>query len=161
MINNELSRREIVELLASKNLTLPTPAAAAGAYVGYRQAGNLLFIAGQLPMKDGKIAYTGKVGRDLSVEEGALAAEQCALNLLGQLDQAVAGDWSKVKSVVRLNGFVNAPKSFTDHPEVINGASLLFVAVLGEAGKHSRIALGAGSLPRNAAVEIDAIIELR
>ena len=132
----------------------------AGSYVGYRLENGLLFVSGQLPLKAGSLAYKGKVGQDISLEDGQAAAELCAFNILTQVNQAIDGDWSRVQAVMRLNGFVNCAPDFTDHPKVINGASDFMVAALGPAGAHTRIALGAVSLPLGASVEIDAVLSV-
>ena len=104
--------------------------------------------------------HLGRVGEDLSREDGQKAAQACALNILAQVNEAVGGDWSKVKRCIKLGGFVNCTPDFTDMPFVVNGASDLIAAVMGEAGKHARFAVGAPSLPRGVAVEVDAILEL-
>lgn len=152
---------DIHDSLKKLGLVMPVIAPPAGAYVGALIEGNLLYVAGQLPMKDGTLAYKGKVGQEVSLEDGYAAAKICALNILAQIDTALAGDWSRFKGIIRLNGFVNCAGDFTDHPKVINGASELMAAILGESGKHTRIALGASSLPFGSAVEIDAIIALK
>ncbi|MFK7865874.1 MAG: RidA family protein [Alphaproteobacteria bacterium] len=149
------------EALARQGLNLPKVAPPAGAYAGNVIHGNLLYIAGQLPMQDGKIIYAGKLGTpDLSIEEGQQAARLVALNIIAQIDDALAGDWSRFERIIRLNGFVNAAPDFKDHPKIINGASELMAAIFEAQGIHTRIALGASSLPFGAAVEIDAIIGL-
>ncbi len=140
---------------------LPQAAAPAANYVPYVIAdGNMLFVAGQIPFLNGQSMHLGRLGENLSIEQGADAARACALNILAQANEAVGGDFSKVKRLVKLGAFVNCVPSFTDHPVVVNGASDLMVAVMGEAGKHARFAVGAPSLPRGVAVEIDAIFEL-
>jgi enamine deaminase RidA (YjgF/YER057c/UK114 family) len=112
-------------------------------------------------MKDGKPTLTGKLGAGVKIDEAYAAARQCALNALAQLKMAVEGDWSRVVQVVRLGGFVNCTPDFTDAPKVVNGASDLMVKVFGPAGTHARAAVGVASLPANAAVEVDAIFEIR
>ncbi len=146
--------------LAALGITIPAAAAPAANYVPYVLTGNQLWIAGQVPFVDGKVAYMGQVGGDLSVEDGIAAARTCGLNILAQA-KAALGDLNRVVRVVKLGGFVNAPSNFTDHPKVINGASDLIVEILGEAGKHARFAVGASGLPLNSAVEIDAVMEDR
>jgi enamine deaminase RidA (YjgF/YER057c/UK114 family) len=141
-------------------LELPRAAAPAGAYVPWVRSGALLFVAGQLPIWNGELRYRGRIGTDLTVTQGQAAARLCALNLLAQVDEACEGDFSRITRVVRLNGFVQTPPDFTDHPQVLNGASDLLLALLGDAGRHTRVAIGAVSLPRGAAVEIDGIFEL-
>jgi enamine deaminase RidA (YjgF/YER057c/UK114 family) len=141
-------------------LELPRAAAPAGAYVPWVRSGALLFVAGQLPIWNGELRYRGRIGTDLTVTQGQAAARLCALNLLAQVGEACEGDFSRITRVVRLNGFVQTPPDFTDHPQVLNGASDLLLALLGDAGRHTRVAIGAVSLPRGAAVEIDGIFEL-
>lgn len=145
--------------LQEMGLTLPTPPAALFNYVPYVIAGNLVFVAGQVPV-GGPREYKGKVGMDLSIEEGAEAARQCALNILAQVKAAVNGDWGRVKRCVKLGGFVNCPGDFTDMSVVLNGASDLMVAVMGDDGRHARFAVGAPSLPAGFAVEVDAVFEI-
>jgi len=147
----------IDQRLASLNIILPTPPQAVANYVPYTIAGNMVIVSGQLPMKDGDVAFKGKVGQDLSLEEGQAAARQCAINILTQLKAACEGDLSRVKQCVRLGGFVNCGPDFIDQPKVINGASDLMVDVFGDAGRHARAAVGVNALPLNAAVEIEAI----
>lgn len=140
--------------------TLPAAAAPAANYVPFTISGNLLYISGQLPMESGKIAVTGHVGRDVDVATAQKAAELCAVNILAQVKTALNGDLSKVRRVLKLNGFVASVPEFTEQHLVINGASNLIANVLGDAGKHARAAVGMVSLPFNAAVEIDAIVEV-
>jgi len=145
-----------------KELGIPLPAAATPAanYVPTVRTGNLVFVAGQVTLKDGKLEYVGKLGREFSVEEGQKAARLCALNVLAHLKNACDGDLDRVRRCVRVGGFVNAVPEFGDHPKVINGASDLFVEVFGEAGKHARAAVGVGSLPFGVAVEVEAVFEV-
>ena len=145
--------------LVELGLTLPAAPAPAANYVPYVQSGNMLFVSGQISQgPDGLML--GKLGADLDVEAGAKAAAACALSLLAQARAACSGDFSKLKRVVKLTGFVNSTPEFTDQPKVINGASDLLVAVLGDAGRHSRSAVSAAALPLGVAVEIEAIFEL-
>ncbi|MFC4731812.1 RidA family protein [Salipiger abyssi] len=145
--------------LSELGLTLPDAPAPAANYVPYVQSGNMLYISGQISQgPDGLIL--GKLGADLDVDAGQKAAAACALSLLAQAKAACGGDLGKIKRVVKLTGFVNSTPDFTDQPKVINGASDLFVAVLGDAGRHARAAVSAGALPLGVAVEIDAIFEL-
>lgn len=145
--------------LAELGLTLPAAAAPAANYVPWVMAGNLLHVSGQLPMRDGKVAVTGKLGGGLTLEQGQEAARLCGLNILAQV-QAACGDLGRVRRCVKLGGFVNATPDFTDHPKVVNGASDLMVAVLAEAGRHARFAVGVAGLPFDAAVEVDAVFEI-
>ena len=150
---------DIESRLKELEITLPKPAAPVANYVPFVITGSLVIISGQVSMApDGLI--TGKVGQDLSLEQGAKAAEVCGINLLAQLRVACGGDLTRVISCVRLGGFVNCGPDFTDHPKVINGASDLMVAALGEAGRHARAAVGSSSLPLDAAVEVDGIFEI-
>ncbi len=144
--------------LKQLGISLPAAAAPAANYVPFVLTGNQLWVAGQITFWDGKLKYRGKVGADVSVEDGIAAARICGLNILAQA-RAALGDLDRVARVIKLNGFVNATPDFTDHPKVINGASDLIVEVFGDAGKHARVALGAGGLPLNSTVEIDAVIE--
>jgi len=146
--------------LADLGIVLPVPAKPVANYVGWVRTGKLVFTAGQVTLADGKFHYQGKVGGTISTEDGARAARLCAINIISQLREACDGDLDQVKRIVKLVGFVNAVPEFTDHPKVINGASDLMVEVFGEAGKHARSAVGAGSLPLNVAVEVEAVAEI-
>jgi enamine deaminase RidA (YjgF/YER057c/UK114 family) len=147
--------------LAALGLELPVAAAPVANYVGYTVSGKTVYISGQLPFRDGKVAYAGRLGAELSVEEGYAAGRQCGLNILAQLKAACGGDLDRVARVLRLGGFVNSSPEFTDAPKCVNGASDLMVAVFGDAGRHARAAVGVASLPAGAAVEVDAIVELK
>lgn len=151
---------QIDKRLAELGITIPAPAKPVATYVGWARTGNLVFTAGQVPLKDGEIQYKGKVGKDFSVEDGAQAARICAINIISQLKDACGGDLDRVKRIVKLVGFVNGVPDFADQPKVINGASDLMVEVFGEKGKHARSAVGAGSLPVNVAVEVEAVAEV-
>ncbi|ONN68092.1 RidA family protein [Herbaspirillum sp. VT-16-41] len=146
--------------LAEMNLVLPELGAAAGSFVGCKKSGNLLFISGQLPLKDGRPTLVGRLGEDVTVEQGYEAAQQCALNVLAQIKAAIDGRWDRVAQVVRLGGFVRCTPDFADAPKVVNGASDLFVSLFGAAGAHARAAVGVSSLPMNVAVEIEAVVEI-
>ncbi|MFW2589222.1 RidA family protein [Sagittula sp. SSi028] len=145
--------------LGELGLSLPDAPAPAANYVPYVLTGNTLYVSGQISMIDGALV-TGKVGQDLSVEQGAEAARACALSLLAQVKAACGGDLTRLKRVVKLVGFVNSGPDFTDQPKVINGASDLMVALLGDAGRHARSAVSAAALPLGVAVEIEGIFEL-
>lgn len=146
--------------LAALGISLPEAAAPAANYVPYVISGNLLFLSGQLPIEGGKVAVIGLVGGDVALLEAQRAAELCAINILAQAKAALSGDLSRISRVVKLNGFVASAPGFVEQHLVINGASNLIANVLGEAGKHARAAVGMASLPLNAAVEIDAILEI-
>jgi enamine deaminase RidA (YjgF/YER057c/UK114 family) len=145
--------------LSSLGLTLPTISSPAGSYTPTVITGNLLFISGQVSQVEGTV-WAGKLGGELSIAQGQEASKLCALNLLAHLAAAVGGDLGRVRRCVRLGGFINAVPEFRDHAQVMNGASELIVAVLGERGRHVRTSVGAGSLPRGAAVEAEAIFEI-
>lgn len=145
--------------LAEKGITLPAASVPAANYVPSVRTGNLLFISGQIPMQDGKITHTGKVGETYSVDEGYQAARICALNIVAQA-KAALGDLDQVVRVVKLVGFVNGIPSFPDAPKVINGASDLMVEIFDEAGRHARSAVTVASLPMGVAVEVEAILEI-
>ncbi|MEK6420861.1 MAG: RidA family protein [Burkholderia gladioli] len=148
--------------LGQLGIETPETAVKPGAnFLPAKRVGNLLYVSGQVPVVGGVDRFTGKVGQDLTLEQGQEAARICAVNVLVQVDAAVGGDWSKVAGCVRLGGFVNAAPDFTEHPKVINGASDLVIAVLGDAGRHTRAAVGCNSLPRGVAVELDGIFELK
>ena len=146
--------------LTELGITLPVAAAPAANYVPYVISGNLLYLSGQLPIENGKIAVTGHLGRDVDVAGGQRAAELCAINILAQAKAALGGDLGRIVRVIKLNGFVASSPDFTEQHLVINGASNLIASVLGEAGKHARAAVGMAALPLNAAVEIDAVLEI-
>ena len=145
--------------LTELGLTLPAAAAPVAAYVPVVIAGDLAFVSGQVSFVDGQLVK-GRLGDDVTLEQGVLAAQGCALMILAQL-KAALGSLERVERVVKLGAFVNCTADFTDQPKVANGASELMVAVFGEAGKHSRAAVGAPSLPLGVAVEVDAIVAIR
>lgn len=147
--------------LQELGFSLPIPSVALANYVPYIKVGSLVFISGQLPSRNGKLEYIGKLGREFSIEEGQKAAQLCALNLLAQLKGACKGEWQQVIRCVRLGGFIHSMDDFKDQPQVMNGASDLMVAVFGEKGRHARTAVGVNALPLGAAVEIEAIFEVK
>ena len=149
----------IEKRLVELDITLPDAPAPVATYVPYVQSGSQVFISGQISM-DADGIKTGKLGNDVSIEDGANAARLCALNLIAQLKAACDGDLSRVKRVVKLGAFINCTPDFLDQPKVANGASDVMVAVFGDAGKHARAAVGAPSLPLGAAVEIDGVFEI-
>jgi enamine deaminase RidA (YjgF/YER057c/UK114 family) len=146
--------------LKELGITLPVAAAPAANYVPYTISGNILYLSGQLPMENGKIAVVGIVGKDVELEAARRAAELCAINILAQASAALSGDLGRIKRIIKINGFVASAADFTSQHLVINGASDLLVNVLGEPGKHARAAVGMAALPLNAAVEIDAMMEI-
>lgn len=134
----------------------PTPAPVAN-YVAYQVAGNMAYIAGQIPFLNGELIYPGKVPTDVTVEQAQIAARQCVINMISALKGACDGDLDRVKQCVRLQGFVASDESFTGQSTVVNGASNLMVDVFGDAGKHTRLAIGVNTLPLNACVEVSGI----
>ena len=146
--------------LKELNIVLPSPPAPVASYVPSVVSGKTVYISGQVTLTSEGLKFVGTVGKELSLEDGRAAARLCGLNVIAQAKAACGGDLERVKRVVKLTVFVNAVPGFTQHPEVANGASDLFVEVFGEEGKHARAAVGAGSLPRNVATEVEAIIEI-
>ena len=149
----------IEKRLSDLGVALPAAAAPAANYVPFMRTGNLVFTAGQLPLRDGKLQFTGLLGRDVDTAAGKEAANLCPINILAQAKAAI-GDLEKIKRLVKITVFVASAPDFTEQHLVANGASDFLVAVLGEPGKHSRSAVGTASLPLNAAVEIEAVIEV-
>lgn len=145
--------------LAALGVTLPVAAAPAANYVPFAQSGKLILTSGQLPLNEGKLVATGLLGRELDVAAGKEAAKYCAINVLAQL-QAATGDLEKIARLVKITVFVASTPDFTEQHLVANGASDFLVEVLGEAGRHARSAVGTASLPLNAPVEVEAIVEL-
>jgi enamine deaminase RidA (YjgF/YER057c/UK114 family) len=146
--------------LTELGLTLPALAAPIANYVGFVRAGDLLFVSGQLCLgADGKLVAKGKLGAEVSIEDGQKAARACAVNLLAQIKAAV-GDLDRVVRVVRLGGFISSVPSFLDGPKVMNGASDLMVTVFGDKGRHARTTIGVAVLPLDAAVEVEGLFEV-
>ena len=141
-------------------LTLPEAARPVAVYVPYRISGNQVFIAGQIPPNDLDTPTYGKLGKDLTVDDGYIAAQQVGLRIIAQLKAACDGDLDRVVKCIQIRGFVNSTDDFIEQPKVINGASDLIVSVFGEAGMHTRAAISADSLPLGVSVEVDAIFEL-
>jgi len=148
-------------ILQDIGFALPSAAAPAANYVPYKLSGHHVYISGQIPFLNGETMHIGRVGETYSCEQAVEAAQCCALNILGQMDAAIDGDWSRMVQCVKLGGFVNCTHDFTAHPTVINGASDLMVAALGDQGRHTRFAVGVPSLPLGVAVEIDAVFEIK
>ncbi len=147
--------------LQELGLELPSAAAPAANYVPYKISGNHVYISGQIPFLNGEQMHIGRIGDTFTPEQGIEAAKACALNILGQMNAAIDGDWSRMVQLVKLGGFVNCTSDFTAHPTIINGASDLMVAALGEQGTHTRFAVGVPTLPLGVAVEIDALFEIK
>lgn len=148
----------IEEKIEQLGIKLNVPPAPAGSYVPVVVAGNFAYVSGQIPIEDGKLAFTGKVTDD-TIETGQKSARLCVINILSQLKKEL-GDLERIQKFVRLNGFVNAGPDFSAHPKVINGASDLLFEIFGEKGKHSRIAVGVSNLPLNSMTEIDAVVQI-
>ena len=148
------------EKLKELNIDLPKAAAPVGSYVATKEAGKLLYISGQISIDQDGNLIKGKLGKNLSVEEGYEAAKRCALSIVSQTKNHLSGNLSRVKSCIKLTGFVNSTDDFTEQPKVINGASDTIVKIFGEAGMHTRAAISTNSLPLGVAVEVDAIFEI-
>ena len=150
----------IGERLKELNIELPNAPDPVGAYVAFKKVGNLLYISGQLPIDNKGNMSKGKVGKDLTLEDGQKASRYCVINILSQVKKSLGGDLTKVKNCVKITGFVNSTDDFIDQPKVINPASEILSSVFGENGKHTRAAVSTNSLPLGVAVEIDAIFEI-
>lgn len=151
----------IEQRLKDLDITLPAPPVPVASYVPFTISGNLVHVAGQLPLKDGALTCAGHLDGNVTVEAGEAAARLCAINVVAQVKAACGGDLDRVVRCLKLNVFIAATSDFTRQPEVANGASELIAAVFGEAGKHARSSVGVASLPRGAAVEVDAVFEIR
>ena len=148
------------EKIKELKIELPEAKAPVGSYVATKISGKLLYVSGQISMSSNGELIKGKVGKDLNTEEAYTAAKRCGLSIVAQVKKACEGDLSKVKSCIKLTGFVNSTEDFTDQPKVINGASDLIASIFGEAGMHTRAAVSTNSLPLGVSVEVDAIFEL-
>jgi enamine deaminase RidA (YjgF/YER057c/UK114 family) len=146
--------------LSELGIVLPQPPAPVASYVPYVTTGHLVFISGQIPLENGQVRYAGTVGKDMSLDDGKAAARMCGINLIAQLKAACGGDLDRVRRCIRLGVFVNAVVGFGQHPEVANGVSDLMLEIFGDNGRHARAAVGAGSLPRNVAVEVEGVFEI-
>ena len=146
--------------LKELNIKIPNAPDPVGAYVAYKKVGNLLFISGQLPISEDGQIIKGKIGKNLTLEDGQEASKLCVINILAQAKKAMNGDLDKIKNCIKITGFVNSADDFIDQPKVINPASEMLANVFGENGKHTRAAVSTNSLPLGAAVEIDAILEI-
>ena len=146
------------ESVIKNKIKLPEPKAPVGSYVATKIVGKLLYISGQISMSENGELIKGKLGKELSTEDGYKAAERCALNIVAQVKQACNDDLTKIKSCIKLTGFVNSTEDFIEQPKVINGASDTIVKIFGDAGMHTRAAVSSNSLPLGVAVEVDAIL---
>ena len=149
------------ENIKNLGLNIPDLPKALANYVPYKLIGKTIYISGQAPVQDGELIYKGKVGSDISIEEGIEAAKLCVINIIAALKTGLEGDWDKLDSFVKLTGFVNCQDNFTDQPKIINGASDMLVEIFGDQGRHARVAVGSNALPLGIAVEIDAIVQLK
>ena len=148
------------EKIKELKIVLPEAKAPVGSYIATKKVGNLLFISGQISINSNGELIKGKIGKDLSLEDGYNAAKNCGLSIISQVKKACDDDLSKVKSCIKLTGFVNSTDDFIDQPKIINGASDLIASVFGESGMHTRAVVSTNSLPLGVAVEVDAIFEL-
>ena len=142
-------------------IIIPDISAPLANYVPYKVSDNILYISGQGPVSDSKLIYKGKVGEDISIDDGIKAAELCCINIIAALKKSINGDWNRLDSFLKLGGFVNCNNNFYDQPKIINGASDLLVKIFGDQGRHARFAVGSNALPMNISVEIDAIIKIK
>ncbi|MGQ0795913.1 MAG: RidA family protein [Nitrosopumilaceae archaeon] len=149
----------IEDKLNELGIILPIPPNPAGSYIPIVRSGNLVFVSGQIPIKDGRILYSGKVTKDLSIEDAQKAAQLCVINALANL-KSEFGNLEKISKIIKLSGYVNSPPEFVEQPKVINGGSDLLFQIFEKKGQHARIAVGVSSLPLNSAVEIDLIVEV-
>lgn len=149
----------IDERLKEIGIKLPDPPKPAGSYIPVVVVGNLAFVSGQIPMRDGKVIFTGKVPTQKTVEDAQDASRLCTVNILAQL-KANLGNLDRIMRIVKVSGFVNSTQEFTEHPKVINAASDMLYKIFGERGKHARIAVGVSSLPLDSTVEIDLVAEI-
>ena len=155
-------KKELVvsEKLKQLNIELPKAPDPVGAYVAFKKIGNLLYISGQLPIASDGAITKGKIGKNLTLEDGQKASKLCVINILAQASKAMNGDLDKIKNCIKITGFVNSTDDFFDQPKVINPASETLSSVFGDKGKHTRAAISSNALPLGAAVEIDAIFEI-
>ena len=142
-------------------IEIPDMPAALANYVPFKLSDSIVYVSGQAPVKNGELIYTGKVGEDITIDEGINAAELCCINIIAALKKSINGDWDRLESFLKLGGFVNCNNNFYDQPKIINGASDLLVKIFGNKGQHARFAVGSNSLPMNISVEIDAIIKIK
>ena len=143
------------------DLIIPDMAIPIANYVPYKISDKILYVSGQAPTKEGVVIYKGKVGEDITEEEGIKAAELCCINIIAALKSAINSNWEQLDEFIKIGGFVNCKDNFSNHPQIINGASNLLVKIFNDKGRHARFAVGSNSLPMNISVEIDAVIKLR
>ena len=149
------------ENIKQLGIKIPDMPVALANYVPFKVSDSIVYVSGQAPVKNGELIYKGKVGEDVTVDDGIKAAELCCVNIISALKKSINGDWNRLDSFLKLGGFVNCNNNFYDQPKIINGASDLLVKIFGDQGKHARFAVGSNSLPMNISVEIDAIIKIK
>ena len=149
------------ENIKNLGLIIPDLAVPVANYVPFKIIDNMMYISGQAPVKEGELIYKGKVGADISIEEGIEAAKLCCVNIIAALNKGIDGDWDRLENFVKVVGYVNCKDDFVDQPKIINGASDLLVNIFEDKGRHTRVAVGSNALPLGIAVEIDAIIKLK
>ena len=149
------------ENIKNLGLNIPELPKALANYVPYKIVGKTMYISGQAPVQNGELIYKGKVGSDITIEDGIKAARLCVTNIIAAVKTGLEGDWDKLDSFVKLTGFVNCQDDFTDQPKIINGASDMLVEIFGDQGRHARVAVGSNALPLGISVEIDAIVQLK
>jgi enamine deaminase RidA (YjgF/YER057c/UK114 family) len=151
---------KIEEKIKTLNINLPQPKPPVGAYIATKIVGKLLYISGQISIDENSKLITGKIGKDLNLEEGYRAAERCGLSIIAHVKNACGGDLDKIKTCIKLTGYVNSTDDFKDQPKIINGASDIIARIFEKKGEHTRAAVSVNSLPLGVAVEVDAIFEL-
>ena len=149
------------ENIKNLGLNIPELPKALANYVPYKIVGKTMYISGQAPVQNGELIYKGKVGSDITLEDGIEASKLCVINIIAAVKTGLEGDWGKLDSFVKLTGFVNCQDDFTDQPKIINGASDMLVEIFGDQGRHARVAVGSNALPLGISVEIDAIVQLK
>ena len=149
------------ENIKQLGIEIPDMPVALANYVPFKISDSIVYISGQAPVKNGELIYKGRVGEDISIDEGVKAAELCCVNIISALKKSINGDWNRLDNFLKLGGFVNCNNNFYDQPKIINGASDLLVKIFGDQGKHARFAVGSNSLPMNISVEIDAKIKIK
>jgi len=149
------------ENIKNLGLNIPDLPKALANYVPYKIVDKTMYISGQAPVQNGELIYKGKVGSDITAEDGIEAAKLCVINIIAAVNTGLKGDWDKLDSFVKLTGYVNCQDNFTDQPKIINGASDMLVDIFGDQGRHTRVAVGSNALPLGIAVEIDAIVQLK
>ena len=149
------------ENIKNLGLTIPDLAVPVANYVPFKIIDNMMYISGQAPVKEGELIYKGKVGTDISIEEGIEAAKLCCVNIIAALNRGINGNWDRLENFVKVVGYVNCKDDFVDQPKIINGASDLLVNIFEDKGRHTRVAVGSNALPLGISVEIDAIIKLK